>query len=84
MCFRIIDALHNLRVTVGDGDVAEHMCYVEEEFYKYFPNLSGNNPWIKLTRNPFLRQVANLPTEAQEKYLELLNDQKTKDSSLTT
>jgi len=30
------DAFHNLSVTVGDGDIAEHLCCVEEEFKKTF------------------------------------------------
>ena len=47
-----IDAFHNLSVTVGDGklhtdlrsDIAEHLCCVEKEFGKYFPDLSGDDP----------------------------------------
>ena len=47
-----IDAFHNLSVTVGDAklhtdlrsDIAEHLCCVEKELGKYFPDLSGNDP----------------------------------------
>ena len=83
-----IDAFHNLSVTVGDGklhtdlksDIAEHLCCDEKEFGKYFPDPSGDNPWIKVTRNPFLCQVEKVPTAAQEEFLELIHDHTAKDS----
>jgi len=83
-----IDAFHNLSVAISDVElhndlrcvIAEHLCCVEEEFKKYFPDLSGVDPWIKLIRNPFLRRVADVPTEVQEEFLELSNDHAAKDS----
>ena len=77
-----IDAFYNLSFTTGNGklhtgtdlrsDIAEHLGCVEKEFGKYFPDLSGDNPWIKVTRNPFLRQIKKVPTAAQEEFLELI------------
>ena len=48
----VIDACHNLSVTVGDGklhtdlrrDNAERLCCVEKKFEKYFPDLFQDNP----------------------------------------
>ena len=82
-----INPFHNLSVTVGDrklhtdlrSDIAQHLCCVEKEFGKYFSDLSNDDPWIKVSRNSFLRQV-EVPTEAQEKFLELLHDHVAKDS----
>ena len=83
-----IDAFHNVSVTFGDrklhtdlrSDIAEHLYYVKIEFGKYFSDLSGDDQWIKVTRNPFLRQVEEVPTAAQEEFLQLIYDHAAKDS----
>ena len=49
---RAMDAFHTLNVTIGDrklhtdlkSDRAEHLGCVKEEFGKYFPDLSGDDP----------------------------------------
>ena len=82
-----IDAIHHLSITVGDGKlhtdiksvIAKHLCCVEKEFGKYFPDLSGDDSSIKVTRNPFLRQV-EVSSSTQEEFFELINDHAAKDS----
>ena len=49
-----IDAFRNLSVTVADGklhndlrsDITEHLCCVEKEFGKYFPDLSEDDCYV--------------------------------------
>ena len=82
-----IDAFRNLSVSAGDGklhtdlrsDIAEYLCCVEKKFGKYLPDLSGVDPCIKVTRNLFLRQVEEVPTAAQEEFLELICNHAAKD-----
>ena len=47
----------------------------------YFPDLDeAADPWMKIIRNPFQRQLAEIPRAAQEKFLELTTDGAAKDS----
>ena len=75
-----IDSFHCLSVAVGDSElhpdiknaIVEHLECVEEEFMHYFPDLDeAADPWMKIIRNPFQRQLAEIPRAAQEEFLEL-------------
>ena len=41
---------------------------------KYFPDLSGDDPLINIIRYRLLLQVAQIPSDTQEEFVELLND----------
>ena len=47
------------------------ICAIMTMDYKYFLDLSGDDLEMKLSTTSFLRQVADVPTNVQEKFLKL-------------
>jgi hypothetical protein len=58
-------------------EIIYHITQLEDEFRKYFPMDKSN---YHLARNPFTCQVSDVPEEAQEEFIELINDSTVKDA----
>ena len=70
------------------AEVAEHLCKLEEELNRYFPERKVMNENLKIVRNPINATFSSLPVHLQEEFIDLKNDSTMKtafeNSELTT
>ncbi|XP_066941076.1 protein FAM200A-like [Macrobrachium rosenbergii] len=50
-----------------------------DEFKRYFPGINTEDISMRLTRNPFICQVDDVPGDMQNEFLELKHDSSAKD-----
>ncbi|XP_003368146.1 zinc finger protein [Trichinella spiralis] len=60
--------------------IKEHLRSLQDEFFRYFPDVEPENLIYKLVRNPFLVNVEDLPHDLQEEAIELQFNSLAKDS----
>ena len=60
-------------------EITEHLDSLEEEFKRYFPEVSEEQE--ALVRNPFFNEldVSSIPDEIQDEFLDLRNDSSARD-----
>ncbi|XP_076035312.1 protein FAM200A-like [Oratosquilla oratoria] len=61
-------------------DIKQHLEGLEEEFKYYFPGIKNESNENKLIRDPFQRNVDDVPDAWQEEFLDLKNDSAAKDA----
>ena len=61
-------------------DIKQHLEGLEEEFKYYFPGITNESKENKLIRDPFQRNVDDVPEAWQEEFLDLKNDSAAKDA----
>ncbi|XP_076032510.1 protein FAM200C-like [Oratosquilla oratoria] len=61
-------------------DIKQHLEGLEEEFNYYFPGIKNESNENKLIRDPFQRNVDDVPDAWQEEFLDLKNDSAAKDA----
>jgi len=60
-------------------DIISHLRNLQDEFERYFPDMNTESILMKVTRNPFLHKVEDVPETIQEEFIELTNDSFAKD-----
>lgn len=64
---------------VVSQDISEHLEGLTTQFKRYFPGINNDTIESKLIRDPFQREVSDVPDSMQEEFLELKNDSVSKD-----
>ena len=74
-------SFHRLTEITGDDfnknlkeDIISHLRNLQDEFERYFPEISTGSILMKVARNPFIHKVEDVPEAIQEKFTELTND----------
>ena len=62
-------------------DIKQHLDGLVEEFKQYFPGIDNETNENKLTRDPFCREVDDVPEAWQEEFLDLKKDFAARDAS---
>ena len=70
------------------AEVTEHLCKLEEELDRYFPERKDMDDNLQIVRNPINANFSSLPVHLQEEFIDLKNDSTMKtafeNSELTT
>ena len=79
-------SFHRLIEITGDDfnknlneDIISHLRNLQDEFYRYFPEINSGSILMKVARNPFIHEVEDVPKAIQEEFTELTNDSFAKD-----
>ena len=77
---------HRLIVITGDDleqnlkeDIISHLQNLQNEFERYFLEINTFSILMKVTRNPFVSKVEDVPEAIQEEFMELTNNTFAKD-----
>lgn len=76
---RLDEGLKNTRNNTLKDDNLQHLRSLEEEFSRYYADVDPESPSWKLTQNPFVTDVLQLPDDIQEDFLEFKTDSTAKD-----
>ena len=60
-------------------EIFTHLDHLGDEFKRYFPGINTEEISMRLTRNPFICQVDDVPEDMQNEFLELKHDSSAKD-----
>nr|CAI5867124.1 unnamed protein product [Callosobruchus analis] len=66
---------------VLEEDTLQHLRCLAEEFSRYYVDIDPELPSWKLSRNPFIMNVLQLPNNIQEELLDFNTDSRVKDDS---
>ena len=74
-------SFHRLTETTGDDfeqnlkeDIINHLQNLQNEFERYFLEINTSSILMKVTRNPFVCKVEDVPEAIQEEFIELTNN----------
>lgn len=59
--------------------IETHLQTLENEFHRYYRDVNSESPIWRMTRNPFVVDVTDLPEDIQEEFLEMKADSTMKD-----
>ncbi|XP_045106847.1 uncharacterized protein LOC123501871 [Portunus trituberculatus] len=60
-------------------EIITHLDHMGDEFKWYFPGINTEDISLRLTKNPFICQVDDVPEDMQNEFLELKHDSSAKD-----
>ncbi|CAG9563538.1 unnamed protein product [Danaus chrysippus] len=55
-------------------EIETHLQALENEFHRYYRDVNSESPIWRMTRNPFVVEVSDLPEDVQEEFLEMKAD----------